>query len=440
MNDLPNELLYHIFSFLPANSLFSILFVCKKFKRIADEVNVPIRVFLAVDSYQEFLKIGLHRKTEMISVSPFDFWLEICLSTRNPLILVGSNDYTSFYQQTLHSYCASQMAGRSFILLLDTFDDRQRSESSYKIPWIDTKLYQNIRDLTSGFHVARIRHPIRNCVDFLPIGLRKLYLERVHNSVDLKNLMGLEYLHLSSDGRFLTQEGLFNYSCFGGLEHHQTLRHLVFDGPWLESMISYSQGAIDIFKTIHGLETLIIDLDMAKYGAESLYSLITSLPNLKRFGRIGGIDRRFWRLFPKFGNKSMSIIEVGSIKFPHTLLRDLAPSFLKDLALGLLWAFPNLKVIRIYMGFQGGNNCIDTLLEIVKQMKEGIPIVFKEYEQSILPDPSNRVLERVELFQVSDIQLFQASQWKYVAKRHGGGSPISISASDDLLISKARVF
>ena len=56
--------------------------------------------------------------------------------------------------------------------------------------------------------------------------------------------------------------------------------------------------------------------------------------------------------------------------------------------------------------------------------------MFREYEASQYPDPLERSLKSIELLQMSDIDLIQDSRWKYVALKHGGGRPVTLSVSD----------
>ena len=328
---------------------------------------------------------------------------------------------------------------RRYVLIWDQLLDRQRSESSYRGELINEGMYQAIGHLLmgKGFRHVTIRHPIPSMALFIPSNVTSINFERVHNSMNhFENLKRIRRLRFESDGRFLNEEGQFDYFGFQSLATNNIhLKHLILEGPWLECMINYSRGAIEAFKSIKGLETLIIDLDMIKYGPDLLHSVIVSLPFLKRVGRLGRVDKRFWRLFPKFSCEKVTIIELGTLKVPHTLLQDVNPSFLKDLAFGILWSFPKVKTLKIFLGFQSGSDQ-DLLLDIVKTLKEGIPVVYREYEASTYADPNNRKLERVEFFQCSDVELMQDTRWNYVALKHGGGNPITIFATDNSTTDK----
>ncbi len=59
-----------------------------------------------------------------------------------------------------------------------------------------------------------------------------------------------------------------------------------------------------------------------------------------------------------------------------------------------------------------------------------MPLVCREYEASQYPDPLERSFKSIELLQMPDIDLIQDSRWKYVALKHGGGRPVSLSVSD----------
>ncbi|KAJ3367660.1 hypothetical protein HDU91_001227 [Kappamyces sp. JEL0680] len=407
---------------------------CRSLWAVVRDVPLPVQVCLFINAFPE--KINLQfvashspQIAELKLPSIHDAWVCAFVSTLSPLLQDGEG--LEDFLHSIERFCSLQTGfqNRSISLRWHSVLDYQRSESSYKVPGIDTALYGNILALSRGFRHFAVRHPIAEVIRYLPASVQTISFERIHNSIDLGELPGVRSLRLESDGRFLTQEGHFRHLCFQGLVQHQHLRHLILDGPWLQSMIGYSAGVIQYIKTIKGLETLVMDLDMIKHGPDVMYSVFLSLPNLRRIGRLGRVDKRFWRLFPKHGGRGIISVQVGTLKVPSTHLLDGNKNFFPDLAFGLLWAFPNLREVSIFVGFQGSDT--DQLLDIVKQLKEGLPLVYKEYEPSIRADPMLRKLEKVELLQVSDCDLLQPARWNYVASKHGGGRPIVIHATDD---------
>jgi hypothetical protein len=397
-------------------------------------------VVLVVDAFPNFhapklLFSGSAELNELgIAADSGFLWLYHAISTISPLLMDGKG--LQEFHASLKEFARHERfdVGSESRLILHSVYDHQRSESSYKIPWIDTQLYTNLKILTDGFTHFYIRHPIKPVSQFLPSSARQIIFDRIHHSLDLGPLPHVQTLKLRSDGRFLTQEGHFGWNSFEPLAHHTSLRHLILDGPWLQTMMDYSTGVLNYIKTIKGLETLILDLDQTKQGPDLLYSLIAELPNLKHLGRLGRVDKKFWRLFSKSSCSHIHNIDVGTLKVPVTHLLDSNKSFFPDLAFGLLWCFPNLTRLRIYIGFQDCQP--DVLLDIIKQLKEGLPLIYKEYEASIASDPKLRKLEAIDLLQMSDVSLLQSMQWNYVATKHGGGNPITISATDGITEGK----
>jgi hypothetical protein len=64
-------------------------------------------------------------------------------------------------------------------------------------------------------------------------------------------------------------------------------------------MFSNQRGILSCISRMVGLTVLIVDFDQVKHTAGLVYNVIKSLPNLKRLGRLGRVDRQFWRLFEK---------------------------------------------------------------------------------------------------------------------------------------------
>ena len=294
---LPNELWRNIFSLLPAKSLYNCLFVQRKWTCICSMVRIRIIVYLSLDSYPfpfQILKLDSKSKLEEWNIANLDINLEVKLSTLHIIKIENLNT-------TLEDYVKQILKERSFELIYMHLLDKQRSASSYKENSVNESLYERIYHLMKEFKMITIRHPASFSALYIPKSISFLNFERVHNSLQgFECIREVKYLRMESDGRFLNQESQFDFNSFKILSTMNVyLKHLILEGPWLQSMINYSIGAIEAFKSIKCLETLVIDLDMIKYGPDLLYSVIISLPKLKRFGRLGRVDKQFWRLFPK---------------------------------------------------------------------------------------------------------------------------------------------
>lgn len=64
---------------------------------------------------------------------------------------------------------------------------------------------------------------------------------------------------------------------------------------------------------------------------------------------------------------------------------------------------------------------VDKLVEIVKELKQGLP-------------DGKVVLKRVDFYQISDVDLFRNHTWNYIAKNHAG-YPIDIFITDDTVVN-----
>ena len=122
-------------------------------------------------------------------------------------------------------------------------------------------------------------------------------------------------------------------------------------------------------------------------------------------------------------------MELGNIKVPNAHPTDPNPNFLDSLAFGVLWAFPYVVHIKIHLSF---TNTEQDLIEIVKQLKQGLPLVYKEYEESVFPDPLTRTLQSITFLQCADFGLLRSLVWKYLAGQFAGGRIRIVIESDNL--------
>lgn len=58
-------------------------------------------------------------------------------------------------------------------------------------------------------------------------------------------------------------------------------------------------GILSTITTFKNLTTLIVDFDQLKHTEQVIYNVIKNLTCLKRLGRLGRVDKKFWRLFKK---------------------------------------------------------------------------------------------------------------------------------------------
>ncbi|KAJ3270366.1 hypothetical protein HDV01_007894 [Terramyces sp. JEL0728] len=224
----------------------------------------------------------------------------------------------------------------------------------------------------------------------------------------------LKTLIYQSSGRFINQETFFSYT---NLKLPLSLTKLVFDGPFLDIVIDYWKPTMDLLGYLKNLTVLLADFDQKVHTAKWLFELIQKLPNLRSLGRLGRVDKEFWRMFTKYKSR-IENVQVGMIKYPIQHQKPPNPLFLQNLSFGLLWAFPLLKELQIYMAF---DTQVDALVEIVKELKQGLP-------------DGNVVLKKVELYQISDVDLFRNQTWNYIAKNHAG-YPIDIFITDDTTVN-----
>jgi hypothetical protein len=279
-------------------------------------------------------------------------------------------------------------------------------------------MYDMMNTFSNEFQKCIVNHPFRLALSYIPEHATEVILTNVHQMVPIGSLPNVVKFTMRSDGRFLEREGIIRYTVFQSIRYHETLQHLILDGPWLESMVDYSLGVIQSLVTIKGLKTLIIDLDQFQHGEKVIYDLLMALSNLNRFGRLGRIGKPFWKLFKKQEISNIRILEVGTIVYSPLQIFQANPEFLSNLGWGCSWTFTNLQQVSIYVGFQH-NLDRDDLLEMIKDFKEGIPS---------LNGP--KTVKRIDLFQVADFQMLNQTRWNYVTGKHGG-YPMQVFVTDE---------
>ncbi|KAI8920525.1 hypothetical protein BC831DRAFT_478988 [Entophlyctis helioformis] len=351
--------------------------------------------------------------------------------------------------------------------------------------------------LSHGFSQISVRHPLPSALNDQPmatsthIELRELHTQLILDS--LPDFARLQSLRMQSDGRFLLDErGIYRAFAMRPLESiSERLVHLCLDGPWFQNMIDHWPTLVTIMKRLVNLKTLMSDFDARLHRPETLRDLYDALPHLEAFGRLGRVDKSFWRLFPKGElaappgsgptSRRLRRLALGNCKYPFSMLLDGNLEFLKDMAFGILWAFPCIEEVEIYLGYQAGLD-MDVLLEIVRRLKEGrnwdapepardnetsrytsvpgsqssrgrgsrgkqrrsrgkgrdeylisdLPPIMPELVLPPPPPPPPRFLRRISIFQAADVETINVPSWKYAALVHGGGPPITLYVTDDV--------
>jgi hypothetical protein len=425
LQQLPTEILLQIVEKLPTKTALESRRWNKWFLEISDYITLSVPLILIFGQFKAGINSRLYKDASSIpelelKTSVNELFLTIRINPTICLLVDNILDIGMRYLKEsvhIHGFLKWKLIPYHVV-------DTMRNESSYKIPVTNQDLDLNdlMNTISNRFFKCTVNHPHRLSVSYIPEFATEVNLTNIHTMVPIGDLTNVQKLRMSSDGRFLDREGSMRYTIFRPIQFHATLKHLILDGPWLETMVDYSRGVIESLSTIKGLETLIVDLDQELHGEKLLYQLIVGLPKLQRFGRLGRVDKKFWRQFSKHQLHNIEQIELGNIKFPSNQLLKDNPQFLRDSGNGCVWTFPNVKRIAIYVGFQG-NLDADDLLNVMKRFKEGLPSV-----------PRPALLKRIDLFQVADVDLLQPTRWNYVSQKHGGGAPLLIYVTDDYVI------
>ena len=375
----------------------------------------------------------LQSSTRMVSIKPFHLVVFMASHNLQPLRLVPS-PYSKSGVITLNSLShSSQNNDSENLLQCKTFLSRF-AHVTVKSPNITHShslllLFQSINVL-SILDTHRITHLAIHDIT-----------QPLEFSIDcLSRFDALESIHLESSGRLgdasasTAGNSIFRQASFRLLNTLPGLVTLTLDGPWLQTMmddpISFISNTLPQLKHLQSLE---VDFDLLTHTPQHIFNLVQSLPCLTRLGRLGRVDKTFWKLFKRGGCRRIRSLAVGTCKYPYCHRITTNPRFITDLAFGLLWTFPNLEHLRIYVGYQPGI-LMETLLEIIKRLKEGIDWYSNQDSDgnSIPVVVTDRKLKQVDILQAVDIESVYIQQWSLVAALHAGGPPVSVFISNDL--------
>ena len=264
-------------------------------------------------------------------------------------------------------------------------------------------------------------------LDFMEIGSR----------IDLRPLKSCQVLRsLSFQGgsRQLYQEttGIFQGSEFRDLP--QTLQILYFYGSWLDKWVLEPMTMLSIISRLQNLTYFMIDLDFQTLGGDIILHLFSNLPKLKSFGRLGGVDKSFWRLCPKAIGSKLKLISVGIPKNPYITpmyRQGVNSSFLDSLGMGILWFAPSIKCLEIWMGYEADQF---RLINALSRIKEGP-------SWDIDGQIKVKQLREINVFEMCDVNSLDDRAWKRLAEIPLS-SPIKISvgSQDSFLEGSRKVF
>ncbi|KAJ3179647.1 hypothetical protein HDU87_002853 [Geranomyces variabilis] len=243
-----------------------------------------------------------------------------------------------------------------------------------------------------------------------PTAIELLDLTDIHTQLDLSSLAtpafeNLKHLHLTSDGRL--ERGsvrAVSLNCLTNL--HASLETLELDGPWMQDMFDFPHVVFDMLEKLTALKTLLADFEPRRHSPEAVARLVRMMPNLRSLGRLGFVDRAFWRLLRSHDGAHLTVLTVGSKKEPFSSRpTNCPPGFIPDLALGILIACPNVTDLTIWMGFRGE---IDGLLGVVRRIREG----------GITSDPERKSkLAMLRVFQAVDAGNLDTKAWQLAVGR-----------------------
>ncbi|KAI8591717.1 hypothetical protein BDZ88DRAFT_29652 [Geranomyces variabilis] len=237
-----------------------------------------------------------------------------------------------------------------------------------------------------------------------------LDLTDIHTQLDLLPLAtpayaNLKHLHLTSDGRL--ERGsvrAVSLNCLAKL--HASLETLELDGPWMQDMLDFPHVVFDMLEKLTALKTLLADFEPRRHSPEAVARLVRKMPNLRSLGRLGFVDRAFWRLLRSHDGAHLTCLTVGNKKEPFSNRpTNCPPGFIPDLALGILIACSNVTDLTIWMGFRGE---IDGLLGVVRRIREG----------GITSDPDRKSkLAMLRVFQAVDAGNLDTKAWQLAVGR-----------------------
>ncbi|KAJ3156256.1 hypothetical protein HDU86_004020 [Geranomyces michiganensis] len=238
-----------------------------------------------------------------------------------------------------------------------------------------------------------------------------LDLSDIHTQLDLSPLAtsayeNLKHLHLTSDGRL--ERGSIravSLNCLTKL--HASLVTLELDGPWMQDMLDFPHVVFSMLEKLTALRSLLADFEPRRHSPEAVARLVRTMPNLRSLGRLGFVDRQFWKHLRSYEGSHLTSLTVGNKKEPFSNRpASCPPGFISDLALGLLIACSNVTDLTIWMGFRGE---VNGLLGVIRRIREG----------GITSDPERRSkLSTLKIFQAVDVGNLDTRAWQIGVGRH----------------------
>lgn len=308
---------------------------------------------------------------------------------------------------------------RKFILALGHLEIATRTDRTYPqsedldafMNKAATKLILNVAPTNLTLH-----NPPPETLSSLPSSesLTTLSLSSIHTQLNLTPLTtslytSLTTLHLRSDGRFLDRRGIIRSTSLQPLQVlANTLTTLTLSGPWLHEMIDDPLSAIRTLSRLINLHTLLADFEPRLHTPSVIANLIKTLPNLRSLGRLGFVDRSFWRLFNSHEARHLTHIALGTRKEPFSSsLSHYSPNFLTDMALGILFLFPAVETLEVWMAFQGD---LDTLLNVLKRLLEG----------GLRSDSERKShVKKLSVYQALDVGNVDVKGWRFAVEVMG---------------------
>ena len=426
--DLPNELwslIFHLFQ-SHLKTLQTTRAVCKRWRDVISHMPLPLNMLIVpvLDGlYEDRLFRGLRlvqglpetvsrdsfsRMNESLS-APFplysddsdSIWLRCLVNISDQVCHLSSEQFSLLIRSRLASKTGLlNIKPRFKRAIVPDFDTRKYS---YRDVILTVGIALNLEEITLRCPSTSFLLPPSQRLT----NLRFLDVLEVHRQLDLSSLPPtLRGLSLDSDGRLQDETGIILHSSFRPLCSRATpVTCLRLQGPWLQHMIEYPAGLLSIIHSLSSLTTLCIDLDYPARGSDAILSLFSALPHLKSFGRLGRVNKSFWRLTQKAQGSHLRHLSLGTPKYPyaHRLTPNL--EFLRDLAMGVLWFAPCLETLELWMNYTGED---ETLRSVLQRIKKGVDW---DLPQGITP----KKLKKIKIYQVLDLNALDDRAWKRLA-------------------------
>ena len=425
---LPNEILLDIYRHLSLAHLLRIQRVCKLWFLLSQEFRISLQVILTrhpIPGRLEFSKLYLEFPL-LISVKPFThIYPTESIHDKSCWMHVDTSELESLaLSKSISAHLASQLHIPRSRLLWARFV-HQSTLLTGTSP-IEAEFTQH--SFCSPDHTVLYRMPYLSFVQLLD------FMD-VHVPIDLTPLQtcrALTTLSFQSDGKRLSDvTGTIRAASFSPLMTVTTLSTLTFTGPWLSDLVDHAPSVIGIIERISNLRHLIVDLDYPTLGSELILSLFSALPHLKTFGRLGRVDKSFWRVCPKASGASLDHLILGTAKNPYSMRLSHNTQFCPDLGMGVLWFAPSIKVLEVWLGFNGDD---DALSIAITRIKEGPAWELDETIQV-------KQLRKLLVFQVMDIHSIDDRAWKRIAEIPlSSRIEITLASQDTLLEGTFKKF